>query len=361
MVGRRALDNQQASSAPAPAGRIASLDTLRVAAMGMVVCIHTAPFYNVPDERLYIAGRWFIHLCRIAIPFFFLTSGYLFGRSVKQGRRSPAALRARLRRLGIAFGFWAGVYILHPGLRAAFAQAEVAPFFRSLNGFLNWAAANPVTLLLEGPRVHLWFLVSLLISLSLLGGLVYAGCSRRTLLVLAGALYVVFLFVGGPYEVTPLGVKTGFNPRNGPCFSALFVFTGYALASARLPDKRSIAILFAAGFGIHLLEGILLRRVWHTDFAAYDFFVGTVPWSVGAFMAALRLPNLGSGTVWPRIGRYMLGVYGAHMLFVEYLYGGYDWIGLYAFQVLYPVMVFLFSLALAYALALNRWTRPTAC
>ena len=55
----------------------ASIDIARYVSALLVVCIHTFPFLEISETF----NTYFIHtVCRLAVPFFFTTSGFFFFR-----------------------------------------------------------------------------------------------------------------------------------------------------------------------------------------------------------------------------------------------------------------------------------------
>ena len=72
-----------------------SVDALRVFAILAVIWLHTGPFVPVefPDSpRLSeVVGMALDGLALFAVPYFFMASGFFFGRSYRDGRRMARA------------------------------------------------------------------------------------------------------------------------------------------------------------------------------------------------------------------------------------------------------------------------------
>ncbi len=65
-----------------------SIDVLRGLAIFAVVIIHVNPFYYAFESPIsvpFIISYFFQQYCRFAIPFFFVVSGYFFGRALNKG------------------------------------------------------------------------------------------------------------------------------------------------------------------------------------------------------------------------------------------------------------------------------------
>ena len=292
-----------------------SIDAFRVIANFVIVWVHAAPFLAVtfdPQARFY--GELLNQFVRVATPFFFLAAGYFFALSVSRGAAPlPLAIKLIKRLMGF-FVFWSAVYIVVPVeylLRAPGMDYPTAVRFMLSQSF-------SLHVLLNGTKVHLWFLPALSCSLALLAGALRLGW-RRALLPVAVALYV-FGLIAGAYQNTPLGWDLPFNTRNGPFFGTLFVVSGYLMYSQGWEfTKRQALTLIAAGMGLRLLELWWISGRYGTAPSEIDYMLGTYPFGVGIFMLLLTTRRLGEINWMVRLSRYSGGVYCAHVLAVELL------------------------------------------
>ena len=78
-----------------------------------------------------------------------------------------------------------------------------------LNNTIHWIAENPLTFLLQGTRVHLWFLPALIISLFILTVFITVKIERYVIY-FSIALYAIHLLIG-PYSHTILGIPSNLN------------------------------------------------------------------------------------------------------------------------------------------------------
>lgn len=139
------------------------------------------------------------------------------------------------------------------------------------------------------------------------------------LVMLALVLYLTGL-AGKAYSATPLGFDSAFNFRNGPFFSLIFFVTGYLLHRTKPgPHWLPAGLLMAGtGFVLQLAETWLLHERWGTPMVQ-DYVFGTYFFGVGIAMVALSnsrfldVPRLAS------IGPLVLGIYAAHMVFIDVL------------------------------------------
>jgi len=83
----------------------ASIDIARYVSALLVVCIHTFPFLEISETF----NTYFIHtVCRLAVPFFFTTSGFFFFRNydLENEDVNDARLKKALLRLFRIYLIW---------------------------------------------------------------------------------------------------------------------------------------------------------------------------------------------------------------------------------------------------------------
>ncbi|EMA62475.1 acyltransferase family protein [Halorubrum lipolyticum] len=296
--------------------RIHSVDAMRIVAVALVVVIHTNPFEGVGASGN--AVNFLLETtARVAVPFFFLASGYFFARKTLD--RDPLAyFRSRARSLAELYAFGIAltlpVFLAGTALEAAAAGESVT---RSVGGRLV-ESASPVDLLYYGTSVSeiLWFIPALAVGLGLVAGFAALGRSDLVLPV-AFALHAVGLL--GP-EYAGL-VDLPVDVRDGLFFGFFYVSVGHAIAARgwRGGSGRSGTLLAATvGFGIlHVVERYAVGYALGgasvaTGVYAPSFTVGTAAFAVSLFLYLLSRPGLGASTHLPAWGSYAVGVYVAH-------------------------------------------------
>ncbi len=332
--------------------RLQSVDVLRTLAIISVIAIHTTPF-EIPaspigrDLDLATAINQF---ARFAVPFFFVLSGYFWAQKFKNERQIYEPSMRMAKRIAIVFVAWSAIYLLPMNIVDWFAYGAMEPvkqFYWNLAGAMH----RPLVTILEGTKIHLWYLVALLCGLGISALFLRFGL-KHLLVGVAVALYATGL-AGKAYSDTPLGFHADFDFRDGPFFSTLFFVTGYFLQRSRptnawLPIGLAAAIL---GLLLHFGELLALHRNWGTTMSQ-DYVVGTYFLGLGAALIALSNPGILHLPRIASIGPLVLGIYASHFIFVEILrpldryYSGN---GLW--EVSYVALVFLLSYALASALA----------
>jgi surface polysaccharide O-acyltransferase-like enzyme len=316
------------------AERIQSVDVFRVLAIAAVIALHTAPHAGPDAVGLRFDARTVCdQLERFAVPLFFTLSGYFWAGRCPDRAACWTAGVALARRVLVLFVAWSAIYFL------------------ITVGAVGWrAAVRPLpglpTLLLQGTRIHLWFLPALALA-ALVSGALLARGRERTLLVLAMALYAVGL-AGKAYADTPIGFHTHVNLRNGLCFSLLMFATGVRLRrlGPRPVWRRIGRALALGGLALQLAEVAWLHARWGTNMAQ-DFVIGTYFYGLGMTMLALsdpaplRFPRLAG------LGPLVLGIYASHFRFVD-LFAAPDspLRAVPGWDIIVVVLVFALSLAL---------------
>jgi surface polysaccharide O-acyltransferase-like enzyme len=292
-----------------------SIDAFRVVANLGVICVHTGPFMGAafdPGTRFY--GELLNQFVRVATPFFFLAAGYFFGASLARGASALPLAAKLVKRLMLFFLFWSAVYVMAP--IELYMAAPEAGYWTAVHIMVSRVLSPHF--LLNGTKVHMWFLPALSISLALLA----IACRfrlERWLMGLAIALYVVGLLAGA-YKSTPLGFDLGMNTRNGPFFAAIFVVSGFMIYRRGLQVSLAWALgLIAGGVVLRIVELYWITGRYDTPPSGIDYLLGTYPFGVGIFFLMLSTKRLGEVGWMVRLSRYSAGVYCAHILIVELL------------------------------------------
>lgn len=287
--------------------KISSLELGRVLAMAAILLLHSQVLltYALVDETPWL-GYIVNQVCRFAVPFFFLLSGYLI--EPKLNLQPFTTLSRYSRPLVKIWLVWSLICLAMPfNLQVVAEQGYLA----ERTGYWDWLMQTPLNSLLEGGLVHLWFIPGLLCALLIIATLTHA---HKTMLILplASALYVYGVLAGSYQEVTELSAP--FFTRNGPFFSLLMVALGYQIRKSDFSISSAQALLLAAvGMCIHFAEAYWLSRQG-IAFNIHDFLFGTPIWVVGIFMFLLAKPNLGQDVPWLfQLSSAILGIYVAHL------------------------------------------------
>ncbi|MCW5635982.1 MAG: acyltransferase [Rubrivivax sp.] len=336
------------------APRIASVDVFRVLAVLAVVAIHTTPF-EMPGRRIGSAldlATLVNQATRFAVPTFFVLAGYFWAAKVAAVGAVGPTTRQLLRRIGIVWVAWSALYLLPVNLADALGHGAAGPL-KVVYWNVSRLAEQPLLAVLEGTRHHLWFLVALMMAVA-----VSAACLAHGRLAALPALAVVSYaagLLGQAYADAPFALHFPPALRNGHPYALAFFATGVGL-HRRPPTRRWLAfgaLLATGGWLMHVAEVTLIHRLWGSPLE-HDYVASTYLFGLGTSLMALSRAQV---LAWPRvaaIGPFVLGIYAAHLAFVELLQplerrfaGGVAW------DLAFVALVFILSYALARGLA--RW------
>ena len=161
---------------------------------------------------------------------------------------------------------------------------------------------------------------------------------------------------GGVYSPMT-GLELGVLGRNGPFFATLFVFLGHRMGKTDVRPRLGPAVaLVAAGAALQGLEAWCLHEFFGSDWLdpRGNYYVGTALMGVGAGRIALARPDLGAGTVWPRLGALTLGAYLLHVDVQQYWLAPVLAPRTLAGQVALVAASYVVSVAIAWALTKTR-------
>lgn len=296
---------------------IESVDVFKLIAITAVIVIHTTPFRgDVVDSEIYkLLDLLFEQISRFAVPFFFVLSGYFWGIKIRNGEPVFPASLLMGRRILVIFLAWSCIYLLPYNVGYIYEYGVMEQLRVSLEQLSSFIK-NPVELVMQGTRVHLWFLMALLSALLVSSIVLYTG--KTYLLVVISILLFLFGLLAKSYANTPLGIDIDFNTRNGPFFSTIFFASGYILSGKQASEKWLYygMILFVLGVVLHFVEIIGLWTLYKTPINQ-DYVVGTFFMGIGAALAALSNHSILRIKMLGNLGRMTLGVYAVHFIYVD--------------------------------------------
>jgi len=300
--------------------RFTSVDSIRLLAILSVISIHTRPF-SLPSEEFnslyYYLDLTINQLARFAVPFFFAISGYFYGVKINKGGCPLLVAKRMLLKLTILYLGWCLIYFMPYNLSMIYEYGLLGPVKVAYWNLIN-SIENPTNLIFQGSKVHLWFLVSLMLCTSITSIFVKTK-TIPALFLLSLILYFIGVFAKS-YSATELGIKIDFNTRNGPFFGMLLFVTGYWISS-KTPTKRWFylgGIIFSLGVLTHFTEIYILMKLYNTSMLQ-DFVFGTYFMGVGAMLLSLSSHKVLSNKMFSTLGKMTLGIYASHFIFVDLL------------------------------------------
>lgn len=249
---------------------------------------------------------------RAAVPLFFFFAGNHLGPKLMRDRGGQAVVGPYVRRLllmlagaSILYWAWDAARLVRRNGLAGGMSALVARDF-----------SEPLKLVSEGARPHLWFLVALILTV-LLTALIISRSRVRTFVAAAVVLYVAALALG-PYR-DALAIGWPYMGLDRFLQAPLFFAIGLLLSFERLRARWSAwgPVFLLAGLVIHGLEAWWISTTFGTDPFRLAVLVGTVPFTVGTGLLALRPGAAPVDRLFAKAAGLVPAVYLNHMFFVE--------------------------------------------
>lgn len=276
------------------------VDLLRFVCSVFIVAIHVPPFGNSPQFSF---ANFFVchYLARIAVPCFFIMSGYFLYRKSFRESFDPAPTGSYLRKMLRLYLIWGIVYF----------PFKLEIILSSPNGILYSALSCLRDYIFVGTYGHLWYLNASMVGVLMVSFLlnkkvpVSAILSLGFLLYLAGMLFenwavlIQPLRYGAPgvWRALHLGKKVFVTTRNGIFEGFFFIAVGMAFSRHSLPLKLQTA---ATGFLASMV--LLFAEVFFTtrggSAKVYDMYLFAAPAGIFLFAAACRI-QLKDSAVYP--------------------------------------------------------------
>lgn len=294
-------------------------------------------------------------LARFAVPFFFIISGYFYGKKIIGGNCAlKTARKSSLKLLTLYLG-WSLIYLMPYDLSAISEYGLLGPFRVAYWNILT-IASDPLSFIFQGTKVHLWFLSSLILCTLISGFLIKLGY-RKSLVILA-TFFFAFGLCAKSYSNTKFGLVIDFNTRNGPFFGLVLFVTGIYLSKKNANKNwQPIGLLvFLFGVFLHFSEIFYLNKV-HGESLLQDYVFGTYLMGLGAALLSLSNSHLLSNKFFANLGSMALGIYASHFIYVDLLSPLDESLSHPVWELMLVVIVFTLSLLTTKALSKSKLTR----
>jgi surface polysaccharide O-acyltransferase-like enzyme len=339
--------------------RIQSVDVFRLLAIAAVIAGHTAGFKtDAPDDhKLYSYVYLAINqIGRYSVSFFFAISGFFWGLKILHGSAPISSANKMCIKIASIYVAWSFIYLFSFNISAGFIDYGWLGPIKQFYWNLLRVAHNPVPLLSEGTRVHLWFLTALIWCVYISALFVHKYW-LKSLVALSVVLYI-FGVLANAYANTPIGIPIGFNTRNGPFLGLLPFVLGLLLSREKISPQwfRNGSVIFILGLALTYCENFFLRNSF-TDLRTLEYVFGTVIMGVGAAVASLSDNKYLSINCLSNMGKYTLGIYAIHMVFIDLLHNVNKMLNTPICEVIYVLIVLLFSYFAVMLLEKNRFTK----
>ncbi len=286
--------------------RYTGLDTLKAICAFLVVCIH-APFSTA-------AGRYFEDICRLAVPVFFMASGFFYPNTMRRGREAKQILRLLKLTLISMLCYFVWMYVFYRWTGQDFSY--ITDRLLSFKGIVKLFVFNNVNF-----AYHLWYLLAIIYVLVMVKIAV-----RLRLKKLLFRLCPLLLLAGialGKYSAVVFGRFISIDIARNCYFLGLpFFCAGWYISEnfERIKNRANKAALLplALAFGIlSMLEHYILDRLGLNMVG--DVYLSTAPMVVCVFLffAAFSQGSAGLSTIGRR---YSTGIYILHVAVLDILY-----------------------------------------
>lgn len=295
------------------------IDVFKLLCAVLIVCIHTAPLESLSTRANSLLVNCF---CRVAVPFFFVSSGFLVFKKVQIGQNfgfSP--IWKYVKKILWLYLFWSAVYFPFTAARIYRNRGTGA----ALSIFLDWLK----NMVFSAGYGFLWYLPATAAAVLAVGFLLKKRVSINAVLAIGFCLYLVGLcgqsYFGLVRQIPhspelSAAVKSVYDfigtTRNGIFEGFVFIALG-----AKLSQKENFGTLkkSAAGLALSLIllcgEFALVSKMrWRLEF---DMYLMLLPCAWFMLKTALCFrPNLPEKLL--RLCRpYSSLIYFTHMLFID--------------------------------------------
>lgn len=306
--------------------RYQSIDFIKCFAALAVVCIHTQPFSQIALPN--INGQ---HICffidtlsRFAVPFFFMTSGFLFEKKMMKGTNQTQSFLSYEKKIVKLYLTWSFLYFLYvAGIN--FISSSLGGRFAYGSDLTPLIAVSSIAdfvlklCYIGYPGIHLWYLPAVAWSILILFYL--RKLIRLHYLLLISTLLHLIGLLGNTNQGI---IQLSFSTRNALFYGLFYCTLGYCFAHYENTIQEKIARIKAAHFvylflffyAVTLIERHMLSTCF-PEITDYDFAIATIPLSLTLFLWVLRVKNHHFPPLIVRIGEHSGGIYVVHLFILN--------------------------------------------
>lgn len=238
------------------------LDVAKFISALLVIAIHCAPFIEINETLNFVYVQI---IARLAVPFFFMASGWLFFRKIDasagwRDENNLCQLKHYWKRIARIYIIWSLLYV--PLLALSWIQGgfAMATLLRLVRDFL-----------FNGTYYHLWFLSALLWGVPMVYWM-YTNWRRQAVLIVSLLLYVIGMAVN-VYGVLLMNIpiigpllklyeSVLVTTRNGFFFAPIFLTLGiYVDEFVGGRYKKQSVLAFLISFAAYTGEALALRHM----------------------------------------------------------------------------------------------------
>lgn len=289
-----------------------AVDIAKYLAALLVIGIHTSLFSDLNDTLYFIVVQI---VCRVAVPFFAVCTGYYLGNKLSFGDR----LENTNRNLSVFIHQWKKVFVLYFVWTCLYLVFSI-PFWVQIGWFSPMAFVDyAFAVMTSGSHYHLWYLLYLLYSLPLVYILLrLVSAKRQWLLILICWAIAIFTYTYKsllPTDILPsLGLLNHFSML--PILPPL-ILLGVQISREGKKSRRFYVSGFVTSFVLLAVEAFALR---HFGVEKVSYIICTLPAAYFLFHLVLdfaQTQNVGKADAVALLGSISTLVYCIHPMFVE--------------------------------------------
>ncbi len=323
-----------------------AVDIVRVIAACVVVAVHTNPLQDYTE-----IGDYFINtvIGRLVVPFFFIVSGFFFGRKMifdAPVRHDISHLFAFLKKIFMIYLVWTLIYL----------PFQFMEWLQSDDSWEYWLTYVH-EVMMKGSYYPLWYLTGLLVATAF-SYVLFKMMPPVLVLIVTGALFVIGTAMNSYYDILQLNglfqtyYEIFLTTRNGLFFGSFYVSLGIVLSKRErtLPFRLNLLFFFVS----LMLLTVEVFSVRHFEFSqGIDMWFLAVPTTYFLF-AFLKQIDMQDRPFFAYFRPFSLLMYVSHGLFMIRFKDLLDMNSLFYFIVVFVGTVLLSAFIIYMS---KRWER----
>lgn len=300
--------------------RNSAIDLFKFIAMPFIIAIHLFLFEYVNSTAYILINS----VARFAVPFFFISAGYLLNKKTNSVDDPWPYVTKYLLNITKIYFVWTTIYLMFNSVivavNAVIAHdsiiSAIGVYFKSAFKIKSFIADTDVS-------YHLWFLRALILSVLVL--YIFIRIKKMKILLICSLLLNLTGLFGQSYSCfANLPIQTS----NAWFFGIFYLTLGYYISQKENRFKGHtklwifLCILF---FLLQSLEAFTLVNIFGAKLANY--YISTIPLSIFLFALVINIKNIKSNNFFAKLGERSIGIYVIHLLVMISLYTFFKIIG----------------------------------
>lgn len=260
------------------------IDLMKFIMAIFIVMMHSDFMLDISYNINY-AFKWGI--TSIAVPFFFIASGFLLYRKIDICDIDLKKIKKYIKHICMLYIAWTIIYL----------PIIVYDLLKSDKGILSATLGFIINSIMAVSYLHLWFLQALIVSVILVTLFLYLKFSVKKIFFIALLLYCVGLLGQGYYwifdyffpegssiyNIFKMLEKIFVTPRDGFCFGFLFFFMGVYISTSDKVVKQDKLIFYTAVSSILFIMEVMLGSFYGFNKSS-DVYIMLIPLAYFVFV-----------------------------------------------------------------------------